>query len=94
MNVQPFNDNVFIKVSKPEETTESGLLVVPTASASTNGTGEVLAVGEKVEFIKVGDIVLFDPISGKNYEDKSGTYKITSARNILGKDLEKGIKNE
>ncbi len=71
MKIRPLGDRVVIKMTAPEETTKSGLLLA-TASQEKPQIAEVVAVGpggvvegkEVVMELKVGDKVLISKYSG------------------------------
>lgn len=87
MKIQPFGEKVAIKVLKQEEVTESGLIV--SSSSNKSNRGIVEALGEEVkDYIKVGDIVIFNLGSGVSYTDGNEDYKILNVRDILGKIVE------
>ena len=84
MKIQPFGERITIKVIAQEETTESGLIVSTSKEKSNKGIVE--ALGEEVkDYIKIGDIVIFNPNAGTSYSNSSGDYKILNIREVLGK---------
>lgn len=80
--IRPLADRVFVKPIRQTETA-SGLALV---SSEADTTGEVVAVGEGVASVKVGDVVLLAPMSGLeariNY-DRDESYIILSDSEIL-----------
>ena len=84
MKIQPFGERITVKVIAQEETTESGLIVATSKEKSNKGIVE--ALGEEVkDYIKIGDIVIFNPNVGTSYSDGSGDYKVINAREVIGK---------
>lgn len=63
MNVQPLKNKVALKEFKKEAKSESGLVLM----GGTDGTPEfgVIAIGPKVECVKIGDRVLIDLTKAK-----------------------------
>ena len=84
MKIQPFGERITVKIIAQEETTESGLIVATSKEKSNKGIVE--ALGEEVkDYIKVGDIVVFNPNAGTSYSDGSGDYKVLNMREVIGK---------
>lgn len=86
MKIQPFGERVVIKELSSEETTESGLIVSFSVGSSKKGIVE--AIGEGVEYIEVGDTVVFNSTSGIPYKDGSNDYKLVSIKDVYGKIIE------
>ncbi|MDR0950689.1 MAG: co-chaperone GroES [Candidatus Ancillula sp.] len=88
--LKPLEDKIVIKVSKPETTTASGL-VLPDTAAEKPQEGEVLAVGpgkfeggQRQEMdVKVGDKVLYSKYGGTEVKYEEEEYLILSARDVL-----------
>ena len=57
MNYVPLNKNIVVVIDDKSETTVGGLYI-PENSTKAKLTGKVLAVGETVEHVTVGDRVL------------------------------------
>ena len=84
MKIQPFGERITVKVIAQEEITESGLIVATSKEKSNKGIVE--ALGEEVkDYIKVGDVVIFNHNAGTSYSDGSGDYKVINAREVIGK---------
>lgn len=58
--VQPFGKNVFAAEIKKERKSESGIILEGTSSVKETAQAKVLAIGDKVENVKVGDVVYLD----------------------------------
>lgn len=88
--IKPLEDKIVIKVSAPETTTASGL-VLPDTAQDKPQEGEVLAVGPgkfengaRVELdLKVGDKVLYSKYGGTEVKYAGEEYLILSARDVL-----------
>lgn len=57
--MKPLDDKILIKVDKPEEISKSGIYLGESAKQYPP-YGTVLAIGDSVENVKVGDRVMFE----------------------------------
>lgn len=57
--IQAINDKVVVEVIMQEKVTSGGIILPVNVDKDPQSYGEVLSVGEEVENIKVGDIVIF-----------------------------------
>jgi chaperonin GroES len=65
-NIKAINDIVVAEeIIKREETTAGGLIVPQTVKVEPQKYGKVLSIGEKVDNIKVGDIIVFHQSAGQ-----------------------------
>ena len=76
MIIKPLGKRILIKQTQQEEVTKSGIVLPGTASKEKPIIGEVLAVGRKIEEVKVGDKVIFEKYSGTEVKDGEETYLI------------------
>ena len=83
MIIKPLGERVLIKQTEQEEVTKSGIVLPGTASKEKPIIGEVLAVGSKIEEVKVGDKVIFEKYSGTEVKDEEETYLILEKDNVL-----------
>lgn len=83
MIIKPLGERVLIKQTEQEEVTKSGIVLPGTASKEKPIIGEVLAIGVKVEDIKVGDKVIFEKYSGTEVKDGEESYLILEKDNVL-----------
>ena len=67
MIIKPLGKRILIKQTQQEEVTKSG----------------ILAVGRKIEEVKVGDKVIFEKYSGTEVKDGEETYLILEKDNVL-----------
>jgi chaperonin GroES len=84
-NVTPLGDNVLVKVKKQEKKTKSGLVLPDTADDEKPQIGEVVAVGddsEKVK-VKVGQNIIFAKYTGTEIKLDSEEYLILKSEDIL-----------
>lgn len=80
-NFTPIKDNLFVKTIQEDQKTESGLYIPGSANKSTV-LCSVIAIGEKVSLVSVGDTVLVPKGYGIDLEDD---YKIIKEDAVLGK---------
>jgi len=65
-NIKAINNIVVVKeLIKVEEKTPAGIIVPSTVKVEPQKYGEVLSVGENVENIKVGDVIVFHQAGGQ-----------------------------
>ena len=83
MIIKPLGKRILIKHTEQEEVTKSGIVLPGTASKEKPIIGEVLAVGRKIEEVKVGDKVIFEKYSGTEVKDGEETYLILEKDNVL-----------
>jgi len=83
MIIKPLGKRILIKQTQQEEVTKSGIVLPGTASKEKPIIGEVLAVGRKIEEVKVGDKVIFEKYSGTEVKDGKETYLILEKDNVL-----------
>ena len=83
MIIKPLGERVLIKQTEQEEVTKSGMVLPGTASKEKPIIGEVLAVGSKIEEVKVGDKVIFEKYSGTEVKDGEESYLILEKDNVL-----------
>ena len=83
MIIKPLGERVLIKQTEQQEVTKSGIVLPGTASKEKPIIGEVLAVGSKIEEVKVGDKVIFEKYSGTEVKDGEESYLILEKDNVL-----------
>jgi hypothetical protein len=83
MIIKPLGERILIKQTEQEEVTKSGIVLPGTASKEKPIIGEVLAVGSKIEEVKVGDKVIFEKYSGTEVKDGEESYLILEKDNVL-----------
>ncbi len=59
MNFKPLGDRVLLKVQEAETKTASGIIIPDNASKEKPTQAEVIAIGNDVEHVAVGDKVIF-----------------------------------
>ena len=83
MIIKPLGERVLIKQTEQEEVTKSGIVLPGTASKEKPIIGKILAVGSKIEEVKVGDKVIFEKYSGTEVKDGEESYLILEKDNVL-----------
>lgn len=59
-NVRPLNKKVLVAENKVEHKTASGIILDGVESVRESRTGTVIAIGDEVKGVKVGDKILLD----------------------------------
>ena len=59
MNIQPIGTKVLIKIELPEQKSDSGLYTLAAVGYEMATYGTILAIGEQVNELKVGDKAYF-----------------------------------
>ena len=59
MNFKPLGDRVLVKVQEPETKTASGIIIPDNASKEKPTQAEVIAIGEEVKHVAIGDTVMY-----------------------------------
>ena len=84
MKIKPLGKRVLVKQIEQEEITKSGIVLPGTVSKEKPITGEVLAVGRKIEDIKPGERIIYEKYTGKEVKDGEEVYLILDIDNVLG----------
>lgn len=80
--LKPLGENIVLKMIEAEETTKSGILLA-TNNKEKSQIGEVVAVGDKEEKIKVKDKVVVNKYAGTSIEYLDVEYYIFNNKDIL-----------
>lgn len=80
--LKPLSDHVILSYIKEEEKTASGIILT-TEAKEKQSMGKVVAIGPKVEDIKVDDKVVYQSYSGTKTKFKDEDYLIIKAEDIL-----------
>lgn len=83
MIIKPLGKRVLIKEVKQEEVTKSGIVLPGTASKEKPIIGEVLAVGDEVSEVKVGEKVIYEKYTGTEVKDGDVEYLLIDMKNVL-----------
>ena len=80
--LKPLSDHVILSYIKEEEKTASGIILT-TEVKDKQSMGKVVAIGPKVEDIKVDDKVVYQSYSGTKTKFNDEEYLIIKAEDIL-----------
>lgn len=80
--LKPLEDYVVLSFEKEEKTTKSGIILT-TEEKDKPVMGKVLALGPKVESMKLNDHVIYQSYSGTKVKLDNQEYLIIQAKNIL-----------
>ena len=87
MNLQPVGNRVLVRPLTEQEVTASGIVLPKTHDKEKKAEGEVLAVGDGAEVIKLkiktGDTILFGKYSGDDVEYNNEDLKFLKHDEIL-----------
>ena len=83
MNFKPLGKRVIVKRAEVESKTASGIYIPDNAKEKPQ-TAEVMAIGTKVEDIKVGDTIVFEQYRGTEFKLDGQEYLILNIENVIG----------
>lgn len=83
MNFQPLGNRVLVERVEDAQTTASGI-IIPDNAKEKPSQGKIVAVGDDVEAISVGDTVVFGKYSGNDITLDGTDYLIMDADDIFG----------
>ncbi len=83
MNFKPLGDRLLVKSVEESNTTASGIIIPDNAKEKPN-QAEVVAVGNDVEDVKVGDTVVFGKYSGTELSLEGTAYIVLDLSDVLG----------
>ena len=83
MNFKPLGDRVLVERVEETNTTASGI-IIPDNAKEKPSEGKVLAIGNDVEDVKEGDIVVFGKYSGTDLVLDGNEYLVLDVSDILG----------
>lgn len=81
--IRPSLTNVFCEKQKPEESNQSGIIIPPSAQDETQ-LATVIAIGESVFHIKVGDVIVYKEYTTTDVKVDDKLYFLIDATDILG----------
>lgn len=83
MNFQPLGKRVLVERVEETKTTASGI-IIPDNAKEKPLSGEVKAIGNEVEGIKVGDKVVFAKYGGTEITLDNKSYLVLNIDDVLG----------
>lgn len=84
MDIEPLDDRVVIKPDEAETVRDSGL-VLPANAQEVPQEGEVLAKGDNVLKLDVGDRVLYSRYGGQEIERDGTKYLVARESDVIGR---------
>lgn len=83
--LRPLSNNVVAEPVELEKMTATGLFISQNASEQMQtSTAKVLAVGEKVASVKIGDEIVYKPYATFDFKHSKKTYVLVAEEDILG----------
>ena len=83
MNFQPLGNRVLVERLEEATTTASGI-IIPDNAKEKPSQGKIIAIGDEVEEITEGDVVVFGKYSGNEIALDGTDYLIIEADEIYG----------
>ena len=83
MNFQPLGNRTLVERLEEATTTASGI-IIPDNAKEKPSQGKVVAIGEEVEQIAAGDVVVFGKYAGNEITIDGTQYLIIDADEIYG----------
>ena len=83
MNFRPLGERVLVERVEEVSTTASGI-IIPDSAKDKPSQGTVIAIGNDVEEIKVGDTIVFGKYSGNEITLDNKEYIIMEESDALG----------
>lgn len=80
LKIIPLGDRVLLKVSEIQEKLTEGGIHIPDNVQETKTEGEIIAVGDDVCFVKVGQTALFGKYAGTQINSESKEYSLKLMR--------------
>lgn len=82
--ITPVGKRILVRQEVAEEKTKSGLIIPDSAKKDRPERGEVVAIGDAISGVAVGDIVYFGGYDNQEIEIDDTTYLIIKHDNISG----------
>lgn len=82
--VQAINDKIVVEVIMQEKVTTGGIIIPVNVDKDPQSYGEVLSVGEEVENIKIGDILVFHRNGGMAIMIDKKIMKVLTNKEVYG----------
>lgn len=84
VNIKPLHDRVLVKPIE-SETVSKGGIIIPDAAKEKPLEGTVVAIGSKVDSVKVGDIILYGKFAGNELEHEGVNYLMFRESDLIAK---------
>ncbi|WP_025270477.1 co-chaperone GroES [Hippea sp. KM1] len=82
--LKPLMDRILVEPQDLEQKTESGIIIPDTAKEKPQ-QGKVVEVGEDVETVKKGDVIVFEKYAGNEIKLDDKRYVILKEDEVLAK---------
>lgn len=83
MTIKPTRKNVLVAEIARETTTASGIIIEGARSMNDNQKAKVIAIGDEVEFVQVGDELLLDWSKGTVITDNGQQRVLINEQHII-----------
>lgn len=83
MNFKPLGERVLVERTEVENKTASGI-IIPDNAKEKPQSAKVIAIGNKVEDVKVGDTIVFEQYRGTEIKLEGKEYLILNIENVIG----------
>jgi len=83
MNFKPLGERVLVERTEVENKTASGI-IIPDNAKEKPQTAKVVAVGDKVDDVRVGDTIMFEQYRGTELKLEEQEYLILNIENVIG----------
>lgn len=83
MNFKPLGERVLVERTEVENKTQSGIYIPDNAKEKPQ-TAKVVAVGSKIEDVKIGDVVVFEQYRGTEIKIDGKDYLVLNLENVIG----------
>ena len=84
MNLEPIGNRLIIQPTVAKEATDSGI-IIPDAAKEKPAEGTVVAVGDEVTKIAVGDIVLHSKYAGTEFISNEQSFLLIRGDDVLAR---------
>tara|TARA_R100000808_G_scaffold512_1_gene2651 strand:+ start:1614 stop:1880 length:267 start_codon:yes stop_codon:yes gene_type:complete len=84
-DLNPINNRLLVKMDSRTEVTQGGI-IVPEVSRTTETWGEVVAVGDKCEYLNKGDRVMITKLQGTHYTHEGEDFIVIDEPKIICKE--------
>lgn len=81
--LKPLSNNIVVEILQEDDTTSSSGIILLSKNKEAELKGKVLAIGSKVSFIQVGDVVLFPSYAGIEIKHEKEDYLILKELDVL-----------
>jgi chaperonin GroES len=84
MTLEPLGQRVLVELVAQEEVTPGGIVMPSTVQQEAPNEGTVVAVGDEVEKVKVGDQIIFERFSATKVVVDRKELCVLELKNVIG----------